>query len=172
MKKIIFRRCGKPNLNTFQRQLLERLEANDDIVYCNSDKGLGPVGVKLDWYIKHGLKHLTNTTSYEIVSEQQALSDVRELRRTIYEWTFKYRGCKIITDGQISYIRKKMDEAMEDPFGYFYLLIKLHKTPISTRPVYSDCASLPHALGQWVDELLQPIVKAQPNYFKNSFELK
>ena len=172
MKKIIFRRRGKPNLNTFQRQLLKRLEANDNILYCNSDKGLGPVGVKLNWYIEHGLKHLTNSTNYEIVSEQQALSDVRELRRTIYEWTFKYRGCKIITDGQISYIRKKMDEAMEDPFGYFYLLIKLHKTPISTRPVCSDCASLPHALGQWVDETLQPIVKAQPTYFKNSFELK
>ncbi|KAL7534531.1 hypothetical protein ACHAXR_005939 [Thalassiosira sp. AJA248-18] len=49
---------------------------------------------------------------------------------------------------------------------------KLHKTPLKTRPVCSDCASLPHALGQWVDEMLQPIVKAQPTYFKNTFALK
>ena len=46
LKKIIFRRCSKPNLNTFQRQLIDRLEANDDIVYFNLDKGLSPVGVK------------------------------------------------------------------------------------------------------------------------------
>ena len=35
---------------------------------------------------------------------------------------------------------------MEDSFGYFYLRTKLHKTLISTRPVCSGCASLPHAL--------------------------
>jgi hypothetical protein len=59
-----------------------------------------------------------------------------------------------------------------DPLGYFYLLIKLHKLPISGRPVCSDCGSLPHALGRYVDEMLQPIVKDQALYFKNSVELK
>ena len=45
-------------------------------------------------------------------------------------------------------------------------------TATSTRPVCSDCGSLSHALGQWVDEILQHIVQAQHTYFKNSFELK
>ena len=172
LKKIIFRRRGKPNLNSFQRQLIARLEADDNIVYCNSDKGLGPVGVKLKWYIEHGLKHLTNSNNYEIVSEQQARNDVVKLKSKIYEWTFKHRQSTGVTDTIVSYIHKKLEEAIDDPFGYFYLLIKLHKTPVSTRPVCSDCASLPHALGQWVDEMLQPIVTAQPTYFKNSFALK
>jgi hypothetical protein len=35
-----------------------------------------------------------------------------------------------------------------------------------------DRGSLPHALGQWVDETLQPIVQDQALYFKNSAELK
>ncbi|KAL7549859.1 hypothetical protein ACHAWF_013119 [Thalassiosira exigua] len=61
---------------------------------------------------------------------------------------------------------------MNDPFGYFYLLYKLHKQPVSTRLVCSDCGSLPHALGQWVDKQLQPIAKAQATYFKKSFDLK
>ena len=52
------------------------------------------------------------------------------------------------------------------------MLYKLHKTPIKTRPVCSDCASLPHALGEWVDEMLQPMVKAQHTYFRDSFALK
>lgn len=65
-----------------------------------------------------------------------------------------------------------MEKARSDPFGYFYLLAKLHKTPVSTRPVCSDCASLPHSIGKWIDRQLQPIVRQQHTYFKNSFELK
>ncbi len=72
----------------------------------------------------------------------------------------------------VNYIRKHLDDAANDPLGYFYLLIKLHKTPIIGRPVCSDCGSLPHALGQWVDKTLQPIVQDQALYFKNSTELK
>ncbi|KAL7532009.1 hypothetical protein ACHAXR_004375 [Thalassiosira sp. AJA248-18] len=170
LNKIIRRRRGKPNLNTFQRKLLSRLESDDSTVYCNSDKGLGPVGVKLKWYHQHGLKHLTNTSVYNIIPEEQALADASQLKSDIFDWTFKHR--KTLTDTEVKYLRKKLDETEKDPFGYFYLLIKLHKTPVSTRPVCSDCASLPHALGQWVDEKLQPIVKAQRTYFKNSFELK
>ncbi|KAL7533792.1 hypothetical protein ACHAWF_004623 [Thalassiosira exigua] len=40
------------------------------------------------------------------------------------------------------------------------------------RPVCSDCASLPHALGQWIDEQLQPIVQQQHTYFRDTFDLK
>jgi hypothetical protein len=52
------------------------------------------------------------------------------------------------------------------------LLIKLHKLPIAGRPVCSDCGSLPHALGRYVDAALQPIVQDQALYFKNSAALK
>ncbi len=65
-----------------------------------------------------------------------------------------------------------MDKAMKDPLRYFYLLIKLHKLPIAGRPVCSDCGSLPHALGRYVDDTLQPIVQDQALYFKNLAELK
>ena len=55
---------------------------------------------------------------------------------------------------------------------HFYFLYKLHKNPVTTRPTCSDCAATPHALGQWVDEMLQPIVQTQPAYFKDTFDLK
>ncbi|KAL7523023.1 hypothetical protein ACHAWF_000325, partial [Thalassiosira exigua] len=77
-----------------------------------------------------------------------------------------------LTDDEAKYLRAKLSETYEEPFGYFYLTYKLHKTPVKTRPVCSDCASIPHTLGQWVDEQLQPIVQAQHTYFKNSFALK
>ena len=61
---------------------------------------------------------------------------------------------------------------MEDPYGFFYLLYKLHKDPISTRGVCSDCGSLPHPLGKFVNEQLQPIVQAQETYLKDSYSYK
>jgi hypothetical protein len=45
---------------------------------------------------------------------------------------------------------------------------------MTTRPmsVCSDCASIVHPLGKWLDITLQPIVKSQPAYFQDSFSLK
>jgi hypothetical protein len=72
----------------------------------------------------------------------------------------------------VNYIRKHLGDAADDPLGYFYLLIKIDNTPISGRPVCSYCGSLPHALGQWVDKTLQPIVQDQTLNFKNPAEMK
>ena len=68
-----------------------------------------------------------------------------------------------------------MDKSMKDPFAYFYVMPKIHKPgPMGskTRGVSSDCGSLPHTLGQWVDETLQPIAQSQSLYFPNSIALK
>ncbi len=45
---------------------------------------------------------------------------------------------------------------------------------MTTRPmsVCSDCASIVHPLGKWLDITLQPIVKSQPAYFQDLFSLK
>ncbi len=105
-----------------------------------------------------------------MLTEAQAVRDIQELREEIYSWTICHL-CSL-SDDMINFIRKHLDDTADDPLGYFYLLIKLHKTPISGKPVCLDCGSLPHALGQLVDETLQPIVQDQALYLKNSAELK
>ena len=124
----------------------------------------------LERYIRDALQHLQDKDTYVIILEKQANQEDPDLRLDICDWLWKYR--RVLSRGDRTYIRKKLAETAEDPFGYFYLTYKLHKTPIKTRPVCSDCASTPHALGQWVDVMLQPIVKAQEAYFKDTFELK
>ena len=128
------------------------------------------MAVLLERYIRDALQHLQDKDTYVIILEQQANQEDADLRLDICDWLWKYR--RVLSRGDRTYIRKKLAETAEDPFGYFYLTYKLHKTPIKTRPVCSDCASTPHALGQWVDVMLQPIVKAQEAYFKDTFELK
>ena len=149
----------KSNLTKFQQQILDQLIADGRIVIASADKNLGPVAVLIDRYIQDALVHLLDSSTYVIISERQARKEDDELRLDILDWIRKYR--RLLPRGVRRYLEKKLKETKEDPFGYFYLLYKLHKSPVKTRPVCSDCASTPHALGQWVDEMLQPIVKAQ-----------
>ena len=159
-----------PNLSHHQQDLLRQIKHNKNVTILAADKGLGPVGVDTKQYIEWGLKHLTDTTTYTLLTEPYARTTADNLYKTIHNWTLQHH--QEVGSDTIKYIRRHIETTRHDPFGYFYLLAKLHKTPTSTRPVCSDCASLPHALGKWVDHQLQPIVKTQTYYFKNSFDLK
>lgn len=170
IEEIFTRRKTMSNLSSLQRQLLQDLKKNENIVILSADKGLGPVGVTMKRYVEWGLKHLTDSSTYTMIAEDAANAESENLYHTIFKWTCDNR--KALSSDELKYIRENVEKARKDPYGYFYLLAKLHKTPISTRPVCSDCASLPHSVGKWVDRQLQPIVKQQKTYFQNSFELK
>ena len=171
IERILVKRRTTPNLSPLQEKILHTIRRNKNIVILSADKGLGPVGVSTKQYVEWGLKHLTDNSTYTILHEEQADQIANDLYQKIFQWTRTHR--RALEDDTTKYIRDHIEKARQkDPFGYFYMLAKLHKTPISTRPVCSDCASLPHSVGKWVDRQLQPIVQKQRTYFKNSFELK
>ena len=60
----------------------------------------------------------------------------------------------------------------EEPWGFLYLLFKVHKNPLKTRPVVSYCGNLLHTLGQLIAEWLHPLAKLQKSYFQDSYKLK
>lgn len=178
------RRKANLNLRLCERKLLMDIKADDSVVIALSDKGLGPCAVKLTRYISDALVHLEDNTTYVILSEDEARREVRKLQVEIIAWLDKFKpradGEKEVRPGAGSvrykaalYIRQKTLEAiMSDPYAYFYLLYKLHKSPIKTRPVSSQCASVSFAIGQFVDEQLQQIAKTMASYFQDSFALK
>ena len=178
------RRTSKMNLTLHERKLLEDIKADHSLVIALSDKGLGPCAVKLTRYIQDGLVHLEDDSTYIILSDDEAKREVLSLSVSIKEWVAKYRAhmegekrrrphAGAIQHKAAEYIMEKTTNAMlVDPYAYFYLLYKLHKTPIKTRPVSSQCSSVSFAIGQWVDEQLQPIAKTMPGYFQDSFALK
>ena len=80
--------------------------------------------------------------------------------------------CSSLTKDTTACIRHWTLKNQSNPFGYFYLMIKIHKAKGGTRHVCSDCASLVLPLGKWLDYTLQPIITSQPSYFKDTFTLK
>ena len=132
------------NLSTSEQRILQEIKANPYITIAPADKNLGPVGVNTSQYKEWGLKHLMDTTTYTLLTEQDATDAAKNLSKEIFDWTHRFR--KSLPDDTVHYIRHHLEKTEKDPFRYFYLSIKLHKSQISTRPVCSDCAS-PRQMG-------------------------
>jgi hypothetical protein len=109
-----------------------------------------------------------------MLSEEDALAAVKQVENEIKLWLGRHG--KKIGKHACKFIENHVKNNGDSPFGQFYILYKIHKGKKNgrwpTRPVCSDVTSLPHGLGKWVTEMLIPLQKAQPSYFKDTFALK
>ena len=173
-----------PNLRPNEKKILDDLRDDDMMVIALADKGLGPCAVTLEQYTTDALKHLDDDSTYEILDETTARSKLKEISDAISDWLDKYEprkpsekvrrdGSGSVSANDTKYLRFKLGESWnKDPFSYFYLLYKIHKEPLATRPVVSTCGCVSYGIAQWVDIMLQPMAKAQRSYFKDSRALK
>ena len=166
------RRCKKSNLLPFQQRILRWLKNHKEIIIANTDKNLGPCAVERSRYIRDALKHIQNDKVYALLSPEEAKREVRRVETEINLWMYDGRRMLILGDEEYKFIRQKNRVHINDPWSYFYLLYKVHKPKLSTRPVCSDCASITYAIGKWVDIMLQPIAKQMPTYIQDSFGFK
>jgi hypothetical protein len=113
-----------------------------------------------------------DTNTYIQESKEEAQTTAFDLFMEIYMWTRQHQMCSNLTKDATAYIWYWIQKNHHNPFGYFYLTVKIHKGSLSTRPVCLDCASLVHPLGKWLNYTLQPVVACQPFYFKDLFLLK
>jgi hypothetical protein len=159
---------------THQEALLTQLLEDPELLFPETDKGLGPCAVTYDQYVEDCLVHLRNQECYQRLTKEEALAAVAALETDIEDWLLRYKG--VIGRDAANFISKPMEDNVESPFGQFYVLYKIHKEKKNgkwpTRPVCSDVSSLQHGLGKWVNSMLVPVQQAQASYFKDSFALK
>ena len=160
-------RRTRANLLPHQVALLHSLRQSDDFIVFPSDKNLGPVILERDEYIRRVfLDHLYNPSVYELLTPTYAEKLVREIREKLTAFTEE----QFLSRDDRTFIRQSME--VEDPYSYFYITAKVHKTPWATRPIVSYSGSLLHGLGRWIDHQLQPICKKIPSYISSSSRLK
>ena len=118
------------------------LKQHPSWIIANTDKNLGPCVIELDQYIKDALVHLQNADIYEFLTEAEAAAEANRLAREVVEWIFEGKRNKALGKHEVNYLIKHTYDNCADPHGYFYLMYKVHKKTLSTRPVCSDCVSI------------------------------
>ena len=136
----------KSNFSKYQEKLFDRLRGLQNIIFANSDKNLRPVAVLLSKYIEDALLRVKDPSTYRILSNEEVTFEDGNVRKDIFLWTANWK--KFIGDDVVDFIRQRLENIEEDPFGYFYLLYNFRKTPAKTHPVCSGCTSILHALEQ------------------------
>jgi hypothetical protein len=164
----IKKKC-RSNLLWHQHLALASLQRDHCFLIVHCDKNLGPAIIEKEIYIQRALQdHLLNSTAYRNLSLDQALSFKTTIKTKIKEWLQKYK--KSLSSQERRFITHHL--STDTAFPVFYLLIKVHKSPWSTRPIVSCSGSILYSLGVWVDRQLQKIATHQPSFIKNSKSLK
>jgi hypothetical protein len=133
-----------------------------DIVINKADKGSTIVVQDRLQYIEDDLKHLSDTTVYELL-----LSDITPLIKEGIQT--KLHG--LYVTGMLD---KEMKEFCVPPKNHrtstLYFLKKIHKNPMGIRPIVSSCSSVTENISQLVDIWLQPIMRKLPSLIKDTTE--
>ena len=117
------------------------------------------------------LQHLHDTTTYTLLTKQEASNAANHLYHQIFQWTRDHR--QTLDTDTVNYIRRHIEKNRADPFGYFYLPIKLHIRPISMHPVCPNCVhAYPMHLANGSINNSNQLFKINQGYFKNSSDLK
>jgi hypothetical protein len=140
------------------------------LVVC-TDRNLGPAVIDHASYIQHAFAHhLSNKHTYQPLTKPEALSEMNSL----FDKTKLFITTQF-DDNELSKADAKflMNSLLlvKDPFPRLYLLFKIHKPPLKTRPIMSVSGTKLHALGRWVDCQLQLLMKTLPSFIASSWEL-
>jgi hypothetical protein len=149
---------------------LKHLQKHEKFLIVQCDKNLGPAIIEKDTYITRALAdHLCQQQTYRQISQTAAAKTATNISNAIKEWIKTNKAS--LTTTELKFLRYHLNNN-ETPFPAFYMTMKVHKTPWSTRPIVSCSGSLLYAIGVWVDRKLQIIAQKQKSYFKNSRSLK
>lgn len=169
IKRVVIRHRLPSNMLPLQRAGLEFLSQRPDLKVWATDKNLGPIITTTATYIERAhVDHLNDTTTYRELTLSQANGRIIAIRTMVKNFVARFHSTINTFNGNAvttptttgRYILHSLK--CEDPFAYFYIIAKIHKTPWKSRPVTSVSGSLLHGLGKWVDSELQKIVKDIP----------
>ena len=156
------------NLNSNIRAELKNLKENKAVRVTDTDKNLGPAVVSADWMKTETLKHLNDPASYDSVTQE--------------EWS--HRRCKVIENRErlmntykrflppntVKFLRSFDNTPSSTKPAKFYVIPKIHKTPMASRPIAASHSYITRPISIYVDEIVKPNI-SMPTVLRDSKEL-
>ena len=135
-----------------------------------TDKGIKQVEIYPKEYLRFSIKdHLGDAWTYQRLSPAAAAYHATSVRKLLDKWTKTYLD--VLSKEKRKLLHTDL-RSNEDPWGFFYILFKVHKVLLKTHPFVLYYGNILHPLGQIIAEWLQPLARMQKSYFQDSFTLK
>ena len=165
-----------PNLLPCQLQVIDNLRAQTDVLVVNCDKKVGPAIIDTSTYIDRAFSdHLADTTVYQELTKDAAHTHHNKVYKQVRLWLKKYSTSTKTRVGignqELRFLRKHLTLENSKNIPVFYLTLKVHKSPWTTRPIVSCSGTLLYYLGAWVDLHLNKVATTLPYYLRNSKDL-
>ncbi len=151
-----------PNLSQPERQAINELYNNENLIIKSADKGSGIVVEDRSKYIEAGIAHLSDNTIYEKIDSDPTLP----LGEAINNFVKNMHKKGIIDNITKEFLLFPPD--LPPRTQQLYFLKKIHKDPISERPIVSGCGGPTEKISQFIDQQLQPFVPKIKSYIKDS----
>ena len=177
----ISRKVGS-NLNVVQQAGIRFLQSHPNLTLIKTDKNLGPGIIERHRYVEMAFQdHLNDQVTYRSLTQAQAIHRIAAVEKILSNFKHTYlHGESNKNDWKyMDMFHKSFKEDWATngvpTFARFYILAKVHKTPLSTQPIVLVLASITEAIGRWVDNKLQTLFNKHrnlfPYYLKSSREL-
>ena len=152
------------NLDQGELIALENLRQSKDLHITKADKGDTVVVMTTAQYVSFAHKQLGDTSIYIPL-----LSDpTGEVVDGLIRYIIHLRNCGVINDHTANFLLLPIKTRTQ---RIYFFLPKLHKRPISFRPIVLGCNGPTEAVSAFIDHFLQPYMRRVPSFLKNSRHL-
>jgi len=156
----------KNNLSFDKRILISQLRSSTHFTVKPSDKNLGPCLISNAWYEQQIQSHLSDTKTYKRIENKNGQMD-RIITKCDFE--IKQKLVPICFDIRDKPFLNPTKDQLKLP--KFYLLPKVHKDPIKTRPIVAAVNCVLTNTSTLINYYLNPIVSTYDYILRDSLNL-
>ena len=150
-------------------KVVKTLHDDDTINIVPSDKNLGLCIVDRTWYLDAARTHLHDKKTYEKVPLMPLISTIYlELRNILACYHILYTNSEHSHLTPLASFMLSLENAPLQRLCKFYILVKIHKTPMSSRPISSNTKYLSWHASKFLDHRLKPFLRLCSSYTPNS----
>ena len=165
------------NLSRSERDTLTALRARFDVGYNITDKNLGPAFYSKSLYLTHCRTHLEDTHTYAFLGDE--ITGALDPKIFLGEVCTKLKSMlsgigfpKHLVKKFFNHVDFSNDATADKPkYCKFYILFKLHKRDLASRPITSNIGYVTANLSRWLHQQLAPDVFKHAHILSNSGEV-
>jgi hypothetical protein len=159
------------NLTNEQRNAIQTLKNNDDIIIKPADKGGLVCVLNKTSYMTEAYRQLNNAKYYRRIDTPRRTETIPQINKILH----RLHHNNFITNKQLQYLSAN---DKKDKERNFYLLPKVHKPRDKWpqqdmpegRPIVADCNTESRRVSDYIDHFLKPLANRHASYIKDTYQ--